>query len=201
MWLCCFTLLFLVVMSSGCATVDNSSSIGTENIDKSLFNEKKIAVFPVQSQKSATTDSVSSLKMTINNLLTDTVQKKFASSTVVTPGDVMDVINEHDGLVMLSKISTAYDSTGYLPKKTIKKLSQLVNSDYLFFSRLKSAKMDLFLAKGFGASLEVFLVDVASNKIITGGIGEFKRGGIYGTGGTDNKEAGTELVRLATAKM
>lgn len=49
-----------------------------------------------------------------------------------------------------------------------------------------------FVGKGFGASLEVVIIDKAKKEIVWGGSGEFKRGGVFGFGSTENNQAAEE---------
>lgn len=45
------------------------------------------------------------------------------------------------------------------------------------------------------------IISKTRHDVAWGGAGEFKRGGIFGAGGTDNKKAAEELIRLAFAKF
>ena len=197
---CC--LLMLSLMVGGCATISSNDSIGSKAVAKSSFVGKKMAVLPVQSQKTITTDSIQTLKITINRLLPDKLKEKFPGAIIIDPGQSMEKINNHNHSDLLAQIFTSYDATGFTPRKAVLALGKDIGCDYLVFSRLKAEKMDLaWVGKGFGSSLEVLVIDARSGKVVVGGVAQFKRGGIFGTGGTSNSEAAQELVRLVMEKL
>lgn len=94
-----------------------------------------------------------------------------------------------------------YESTGFFDKKLLESLFHIFKSDFLVISRLKAEKMNIVIAKGFGASLEVIIIDKIKKEVVWGGSGEFKRGGIYGFGTTQNQAAAEELLRLVFLKL
>ena len=196
-------LLILCLMAGGCATISSNDSIGSKSVAKSTFVGKKMAVLPVQSaRQTLSTDSIQSLKIAINRILPDRLKEKFPGVIIVDPGASMEIISAKGHNKLLEEIYSAYETTGFTPKQAVALLGRDLHSDYLVFSKLRAEKMDLsWLSKGFGGSLEVLILDAKSNKIVDGGVAQFKRGGIFGTGGTSNSEAAQELVRLVMEKL
>ncbi len=52
-------------------------------------------------------------------------------------------------------------------------------------------------AKAFRASLELMIVKADTGEIIWGGVGEWKRGGIFGAGESPEEEVCSDLISLA----
>lgn len=195
----CFVLL---IFCGGCMNVRGSESTADTVVPKEQFSGKSVAALPVKDQASLSTDSLMSLKVAINEKLDNKLKEKLPASKIIVTKTSVDILNDKGKLSLLDEIIKTYESTGVFDKKTIDALCGILKSDYIVFSRLKAEKMSVsILGKGFGASLEVMIVGRAQKKVVWGGSGEFKRGGILGAGTTQNKQAAEELVNLAFHKF
>jgi len=191
--------LFLI---NSCMNVRRSESIGDSQAPKEKFVKKTIAVLPVKAQTSLATDSLLSLRMAINERLDEKVREKISGANLIDTKETVNILNTKGKIELLDDIIKTYENTGVFDKRLIESLGHMFNSHYIVFSRLKAEKMAIsFLGKGFGASLEVVIIDNAKNEIVWAGSGEFKRGGMFGFGTTENKQAAEELIRLAFAKF
>lgn len=183
---------------SSCMTVRGTESMNSQVISKEQFANKKIAIFPVKAQTALSTDSLLSLRTALNEKLDDKMKEKLPNSTVIDTKTTSNILNDSGKLEILDDIVRVYDNTGIFDKKLTSSLFNIVKSDYIVFSRLKAEKMAVaFVGKGFGASLEVVIIGKSQNDVIWGGSGEYKRGGVFGFGTTENKAAAEELIRLA----
>ena len=195
-------MLMICVAVSGCMSVRGSESINDAPVSKAEFSKKTIAVLPVKEQTALTTDSLLSLRVALNDQLDDKIKEKLPDSKIISTKTSVEALNNQNKLGLLDEFMKTYDSTGVFDKRMIDSLCGVLKSEYIVFSRLKAEKMGSgFLGKGFGASLEVTIVSKARHDVVWGGAGEFKRGGIFGAGGTQNKKAAEELIRLAFAKF
>lgn len=192
-------LLFLVLplWLIGCMTVDDSHVIVRSANSGKTFANKTISVLPTKSQASLSTDSLSSFKREINKRLGAALQNKLPSSKVLDLSTVVSELNEKNGLPVFQQLVSTYENTGVIDSKKSAELGNILNSNYLFLPLLKAEKMDIWISKGMGASLELLLIDASTGKIAWGGGGEWKRGGIYGAGGASAEEAAENLVTLA----
>ena len=200
--LCTIFLVLLLFISTSCMNVRKSETIGDTSVSKEQFVNKAVAVLPVKEQATLTTDSLLSLRVAINDKLDDKVKEKLPNSKIINTKTSVNILNDKGKLGILDDLIKIYDSTGVFDKKLIASLGDTLKSDYIVFSRLKAEKMAVgIVGKGFGASLEVVIIAKAKNEIAWAGSGEFKRGGIFGFGTTDNKKAAEELIRLAFSKF
>ena len=119
------------------------------------------------------------------------------SSKVQDLATVIARLNQKNGLSVFEQLISTYENTGVIDRKKSAELGNILNSKFLLLSRLKAEKMDLIISKGMGASLELLLVDASTGKIVWGGSGEWKKGGIFGAGGASSQEAAENLVTLA----
>ncbi|MFZ3137874.1 MAG: DUF4136 domain-containing protein [Thermodesulfovibrionales bacterium] len=192
----------LIFLSHSCMNVRKSETIGDMQAPKEKFVKKTIAVLPVKTQTSLATDSLLSLRMAVNDKLDDKIREKINDARIINAKETVNILNDKGKIELLDDIIKTYENTGVFDKRLIETLGHMFNSHYIVFSRLKAEKMAVsIIGKGFGASLEVAIIDNVKNEIVWAGSGEFKRGGIFGFGTTENKQAAEELVRLAFAKF
>jgi hypothetical protein len=179
-------------------TVSDKQTISKETFtSKDVFSNKKIGGLPINTQTSLSPDSVAGLRNDLNNRIGSSLRSKLAASIVIDVSDTADRMNQKNLLPTLEQFFSTYENIGVVDKKSIKTIGQALSYDYLLASRLKAEKLDILISKGFGASLEVILIDVQNGDIIWGGSGEWKRGGIFGFGGTTTNEAISSLLKLA----
>jgi hypothetical protein len=195
-------LLVILVAAAGCMNVTRSETINDNVAPKEKFVNKTIAVLPVKAQTSLTTDSLLSLRVAINEKLDNKIREKINGATIVDTKTTVDILNDKGKIDLLDDIIKSYDNTGVFDKRLIETLGHLFKSQYIVFSRLKAEKMAAgFIGKGFAASLEVAIIDCGKNEIVWAGTGEFKRGGMFGFGTTENKKAAEDLIQLAFEKF
>ena len=193
--------VFLLLINS-CMNVRRSETIDGMQAPKEKFANKTIAVLPVKAQTSIATDSLLSLRMAINEKLDEKIREKISGAHIIDTKGTVNILNNKGKIELLDDIIKTYENTGVFDKRLIDSLGNMFNSHYIVFSRLKAEKLAIsFLGKGFGASLEVVIIDNSKNEIVWAGTGEFKRGGMFGFGTTENKQAAEELIRLAFAKF
>lgn len=192
-------LAVLTFLFSGCMTVSDRQPITPQTFaSKDVFNTKKIGCLPVKTQTSLSPDSVAGLRNDLNQRIGSELRSKLASSTVFDVSISADRMNQKNLLPTLEQFFATYDNIGIVDKKSINAIGQAIGCDYLMASRLKAEKLDMWIiTKGFGASLEVVLIDVRKGDIIWGGSGEWKKAGILGLGGTSAVEASSSLLKLA----
>lgn len=201
-FLSCCIFLFLLLTISGCMNVRGSETINDAPVSKAEFSKKTIAVLPVKEQATLSTDSLLSLRVALNDQLDDKIKEKLPESKIIDTKTSVNILNNQNKLGLLDDFIKTYDSTGVFDRRMIDSMCSVLKTDYIVFSRLKAEKMSVgIVGKGFGASLEVAIISKAGHDVVWGGAGEFKRGGIFGAGGTDNKKAAEELIRLAFAKF
>lgn len=194
-------LLMLIIMPS-CMSVRGSETISDVVVPKNQFINKTVAVLPVKAQSSLATDSLLSLRMALNEKLDAKVREKIPGANIIDTKASVNILNSKGKIDVLDDIIKTYDNTGVFDKRLVDSLGSSLKSDYIVFSRMKAEKMAVaIVGKGFGASLEVLIVENAKNEITWAGSGEFKRGGMLGFGTTENKQAAEELVNLAFAKF
>lgn len=195
-------ILMISAFLSSCMNVRGSESIYDAPASKENFAGKTVAVLPVKEQASLSTDSLLSLKVAINEKLDDKIKEKLSNSKIISSKTSVNILNDSGRLAVLDDLVKVYENTGVFDKKTLESLFSLLKSDYIVFSRLKAEKMAVaIIGKGFGASLDVIIIDKKQKDVVWGGTGEFKRGGMLGFGTTQNKEAADELIQLAFQKF
>lgn len=189
-------LITTLLVLSGCMTVSGKQSIVESNSTNS-FAGKRVAVLPVKAQTSLAPDSVLALRNEINKRLGPSLRGKLVSSGVLEIAHVANLLNQRNALPALEQLVSTYENTGIIDRRQTNLLGQSLGTDYLVFSRLKAEKLDIFLSKGMGASLEIMIIDTRTGDIAWGGSGEWKRGGIFGLGGATAEEAADHLVNLS----
>ena len=201
----CTSILILGAVSltlSACMTVSDTKTVVPSTNSGREFNNKKIAVLPVKVQTSLAPDSVMPLRVELNKRLGPMLSNKLPSASVSDMPAVTNQLNQKGALPVLEQLFSTHENTGVLDKRHTVALGHALGSDYLLLSRLKSEKMDLaFISKGMGASLELMLVNVDTAEVAWSGNGEWKRGGIFGTGGAPPAEAADNLVKLAFSSL
>jgi hypothetical protein len=191
-----------IAVLAGCMTVSDKQAIVQNNNVQALFAGKKIAVLPVKAQASQAPDSVAGLRNDVNKRLGSGLRTKLASAQVLDIGTVADLLNQKNSLPTFEQLLTTYENTGVIDKRHVGTLGQVLGSNYLFLSRLKAEKMDMWiLGKGMGASLESMMIDTKTGEIVWGGSGEWKHAGILGFGGTPTDDAARQLVDLVLANI
>lgn len=195
-------LILLILLSlsvlTGCMTTRNGNK--TDNVFPSgeQFNKKKVAILPVKSQASLTTDSHAPLKKALNKKILNAVKFNMKNSVVLDSQKSIDVLNDAGKLDLFEKLLVGYENSGAFDKKLIASLCTVLKSDFLLLAKLKVEQLNLsVLGKSFSSSLEVILLDKRSSEPFWSGVGDYKRGGVFGAGGTDADQAATELVTLA----
>ena len=197
----CYALLVLTFMA-GCMNVRGSETINSAPVAKEQFAKRTVAVLPVKEQAALTTDSLLSLRVALNENLDNKIKEKLPDSKIMNTKTTVDILNSKGKLGLMDEIMRTYEGTGVFDKRMIESLCDVLKSDYVVFSRLKAEKMAVgFISKGFGASIEVAILRRSQQDIVWGGAGEYKRGGIFGLGTTENKEAAKELIQLAFEKF
>jgi hypothetical protein len=142
-------------------------------------------------------DSVLALRAELNKRLGPTLQNKLSSSQIIDIPVVANKLNQTKTLNVFEQLISTYENTGVLDNRHLATLGNSLSSDYILLSRLKAEKIDIaFLGKGMGASLEVMLINAGNGEIDWAGSGEWKRGGILGTGGTTPEEMVENLITL-----
>lgn len=196
------------LMLFGCVTskqsevvvpVDGASHKSTSH---SQYRNKRVAILPVRTEAALTTDSVNPLRGALNRKIDDEIRRRLNGAKITDVEATAERINQQNKFEMLDKLFATYNSTGILDKRIVGDFSRLFGSDYLVVSRLKVESMDVgFLTKGTAGSLDVLLVDARTAKIAWGGIGQYKKGGIFGKGGSSPENVAEELVKLAFEKF
>ena len=200
------SLTYLVILACslmslcGCITTRNGSNAGNEFPAQSSLKSKKVAILPVKSQAGITTDSHTPLKKVLNAKINKAVKAKLPDATITGSQDSVDALNDAGKLEVVEKLMSGYEQTGAFDKKLLSALSSTLKTDYLLVSKLKLEQMNAVVAKTFVASLEVMLIAKNGSEPVWSGIGDFKRFGAYGLGGTETEEAAQELVDLAFGK-
>ena len=190
------TALFLIVLF-GCMTVTDKQTIVESSNSNLTFGGNKIAVLPVDTQKSLTTDSAMSLRRDINKRLGPTLQKKLPAAKIIDVAIVTDQLNKKKVLAIYEQLLSTYENIGVIDIQKANVLGRALGSGYLLLSRLKSEKMDMIIMRSFGASLELMIVGADTGKIYWGGTGDWKRGGIFGAGKASSEEVAESMVNLA----
>lgn len=189
-------LMFTVLNLFGCMTTKNGNHVDNAFPPQETFRDKTVAILPVKSQTSLSTDSHTPLKKSLNGKIVAAVKTKLPGVTVITPQSSLDTLNEAGKLEVLKKMLSGYDNTGVFDKKLASAICSALKTDYLLLPKLKIEQMDAVVAKTFISSLEVFLLGRNSGEPLWNGIGDFKRYGVYGFGGTETEKAAKELVSL-----
>ena len=190
------TLSLMVV--TGCLQVTGSESLGPPLQNKKTFANKKIAILPVKTQAQLSTDTILPLRNKINKELYVILKQKLpSSSTVLDTSNCVNLLNRKGKLNILDELYLTYEHTGVFDKRQVDKLASILKTSYMVFPSLKAEKMDVIISRAQGTSLQVLMVNSKTSEIVWGGIGEHKKGGIFGLGGVDSGVVANELTRLA----
>ncbi len=201
-----FVFLFVFV----CLLFANSSCIQSRQVEtfdntitsKEAFTKKTLAVLPLRTKSSLTTDSLLSLRRSINKELSQKIKLKLPNAKIINVKKSVNILNEKNKLSVLDNLMTSYDSTGVFDKRLITSLGKDLKCDYIVFSRLKAEKISLVvLGSEFATSLEVLIIDKRKNDVVWAGVGDYKKAGIFKWGKVDIKKVAAELTRLALFKL
>jgi len=192
---CLILLPFALVTFTGCITTRNAEVVDPK-ATKAIFEKKKVAVLPTRSPANFSTDSILAVKKNIDLKLDQAMPTLLPSSAIINTNKTINIVNDSNQIETLDKLVTTYDSTGVYNKKMVGALFSTIKCNYLVISRLKTEKLDIMISKATGASLEVTILNGAGGVEWTG-VGDFKRGGIFGFGGASANEISEELVKLA----
>jgi hypothetical protein len=192
----------LLLILPACMTVSNTGNVVPSVNSGKEFSNKRIAVLPIKAQTSLAPDSVMPLRVELNKRLGPALRAKAPSAGIVDMPDVANRLNEKGALPVLEQIFSTYENTGVVDKRQSVALGRVLGSDYLLLARLKAEKMDIgFLSKGIGGSLELMLVNAVTGEVAWSGNGEWKRGGMLGTGGAPPGEVAENLIKLAFSSL
>ena len=193
-------LIFLMMV--GCMNIRRSETISDSRVSKEQFSSKTVAVLPVKAQSTFAPDALMPLRMALNEKLDEKVREKITGANIVDTKTSVNILNDKGKIEILDDIIKTYDNTGVFDKRLVESLGNILKSDYTVFSRLKAEKTDAgILGKGFASSLQIIILENAKNEMVWAGSGEFQRGGVFGFGSTENKQAAEELVNLAFEKF
>lgn len=190
-----------VLMLPACMTVSDSQPVVHANNPGQLFAGKRIALLPIKVQSSLAPDSVQGMRIEVSKRLADAMKVKLQSAVIVDIASVVDQLNQKNLLPVFEQLIQTYENTGILDRQKISALARALGSDYLVLSRLKAEKMDLMISKGTGGSLDISLINGTNSEVSWGGSGEWKRGGIFGFGGSTAEEAAVGLITNALASL
>jgi hypothetical protein len=188
---------FILMVLSGCMTVTDKQTIVESTNSSKVFGGQNIAILPVDTQKSLSTDSAISLRRDINKRLGPALQKKIPTARILDVAIVTDQLNKKKAIAIYEQLLSTYEKIGVIDIQKANALGRALGSGYLLISRLKSEKMDLVIMRSLGASLETMIVGADTGKIYWGGTGDWKRGGIFGAGKTSSEEVAESMVNLA----
>jgi len=190
-------LLLLVV--AGCMSTKNAEKHQTAvPFSKSQFNGKSIAILPVSEAKTSfATESNRGLRLAVSEALDNKATKLIATAKMSKYKMCATTLNDANKLNLLDELFKTYEVTGTYDNKTVVALCDTLNADYLIVSKLTAGKLDAILTKATTLTLDVSIVSKQTKEVVWGGTGTFRKGGIMGFGGVDDKEVAEELVNLA----
>lgn len=194
-WLALTVLLPLV--ATGCIRSSQSYAPFAGDPSKRDFTNKKIAILPVHTEGVYTTDSIAPVRLTLNQKMDQEVSARLAHSRVTTTEKTIRRLVDNGKLDDLGKVFETYNATGMFDKRHVNTLSAMFGVDYLVLARLRSERLDVWVAKTSGSSLDVLFVDGKSANIVWGGIGQFKKHSMFGIGNPSPQQIASELVRIA----
>ena len=191
--------MLLLLIFVGCMSTRNAEKHDTVvPFVKSQFNGKSIAILPVSEAKSSiATESNRGLRLSSNEALDNKVTNLITTAKVTKYKMTAMTLNDSNKLNLLDELFKTYEVTGTYDKKTIDALCSTLNVDYLVVSKLTAGKLDAILTKATTITLDVAIVSKQTKDVVWGGSGVFRKGGIMGFGGVDDKEVAEELVKLA----
>lgn len=191
--------MLLLLIFAGCMSSRNAERHPTANpFAKSQFNGKSIAILPVnESKTSFSTESNRGLRLAVNEALDNKVANLIAAAKTTKYKMCAKTLNDSNKLNLLDELFKTYEVTGTYDNKTIISLCDTLKADYLVVSKLTAGKTDAILAKATTITLEVSIVSNHTKEVVWGGTGTYRKGGIMGFGGVDDKSVAEELVNLA----
>jgi|GEM_PF-6258166 len=135
------------------------------------------------------------------HLINRNINRLIAEINIIVGSRVVDRLSSRKTLTTFEQLITINETTGVVKKSKTASLGRTLGASFLLFSRLKAEKMDLVISRGLGASLELILIEAKSGKIVWGGAGEWKRGGMFGAGKATPEQAAENLVNLAFSSL
>lgn len=191
--------MLLLLIFVGCMSTRNAERHQTAvPFVKSQFNGKTIAILPVSEAKTSfATESNRGLRLAVSEALDNKATKLIATSKMSKHKMCATTLNDSNKLNLLDELFKTYEVTGSYDNKTIIALCDTLNADYLVVSKLTAGKTDAILAKATTLTLDVSIVSKKTKEVVWGGSGTYKKGGVMGFGGVDDKVVAEELVDLA----
>ncbi len=188
--------LMTCFIATGCMTTKQSLN-DNNPFPKDKFNKGVVAVLPVKSQTSLSTESLSPLKNEINKMIGVTLKEKLPNTNIISSQRTSELLNDSDKLDLIDKLLVGYENSGIYDKKIAGQLTSILKADYLVIPKLKAEKQSMILASAFSSSLEVSFVTKNGGSPQWSGLGDMKRGGIFGAGNVSPADAAQKLVELA----
>ena len=191
--------LSILILSTNCMSSKSGEAIKRHSTPKEQYAKKTIAVLPVAEQWESNKGSLDST-IPLRNEIGERIDTKFKSglpnSTIMTSDKSYKILKVKENTKILDEIGKTYANTGEIDYKQVDQLSKLLQCEYLVFSRIKIVKGDAIIAKITTVTLEVFMIGKREKEVVWGGAGTYKKGGIFGFGGTEAQAAAEELVNL-----
>jgi hypothetical protein len=197
------TLFLSIVMFIGCLTTRSAEIHNTSGtLEKSQFTGKTIAVLPVKETQvqmtGAGSESTVSLRIAINDKIDSKVIALMPNSKIIKYKTVTKALNDESKLSLIDDLAKTYENTGTYDNKSVNSICDVLKADFIVVGKLKAGKTDMsIIAKGMVATLEVSIISKQTKEVVWGGSGNYKKGGMMGFGGVDDKGAAEELVNLA----
>jgi len=199
---CPYTMLLILgvtlLIMSGCATVRNADVEAGEPAPVAQLAGKRVAILPVHGDDSIGTNSQLQLKQKLNKGINKKVTSLLPSAQIVSPTESIKFLNDTEQLSLIDSLFNSYKSMGFFDSKTVAKLAKTLNCDYIFIPALNNENLDAVLASVNTSALDIILISNKNDTLWTGS-GDFKKGGIFGTGRTNASEVAKELVDLTFA--
>src|SRR6266702_206204 len=109
-------LVLLIMLSlavlTGCMTTRNGNKADNVFPSGDSFNKKRVAILPVKSQTSLTTDSHTPLKKALNKKILETVKFKMTNAVIIDSQKSLDLLNDVGKMDLIEKLLAGYESTG-----------------------------------------------------------------------------------------
>lgn len=197
--------LLLSLVLIGCMSTRSAQRQQTAvPFEKSQFNARSIAVLPSSEGTVSgmpATESTRNLRLATNEALDHKVKELLPTARITGGKLSATTLNESNKLDLLEKLFKTYEVTGTYDDNTVDALCDALNADYLVVSKLTAGKTDAILAKAATVTLEVSIVSKQKKEIVWGGSGVYRKGGVMGFGGVDDKYVAEELVSLVFSKF
>jgi hypothetical protein len=191
--------MLLLLILVGCMSTRSAERHQTAiPFTKSQFVGKSIAILPVSEAKTTfATESNRGLRLAVSEALDNKATKLIETGKISKHKMCASTLNDSNKLNLLEDLFKTYEVTGSYDNKTIIALCDTLNADYLVVSKLTAGKTDAILAKATTITLDVSIVSRQTKEVVWGGTGTYRKGGVMGFGGVDDKAVAEELVRLA----